>query len=108
MAETVELRGKQLSKGQRVFLFQAAANRDASEFSHPDRFDISRTDARKHITFGYGIHFCLGAHLAKLEGEVAFPKLLPLLGRAHLVDDHPQWSDSLVIRGMETLRLRVP
>jgi cytochrome P450 len=106
MAEDVQLHGRTLSKGQRVFLFQAAANRDAAEFVQPDVFDISRSDARKHITFGYGIHFCLGAHLAKLEGEVAFPKLLPLLAQTALVDHQPRWSDSLVIRGMESLRLQ--
>jgi cytochrome P450 len=107
MGEDVELHGKLLQRGQRVFLFQAAANRDAEEFVDPERFDLQRTDARKHITFGYGIHFCLGAHLAKLEGAVAFPSLLKALQGVDLANGQPPWSDSLVIRGMHSLPLRL-
>ena len=63
-------------------------------------------DARRHLTFGHGLHTCLGAHLARLEGAVSLPILLDRMHSPALVDARPQWSDSLVIRGMKSLPVR--
>ncbi|CAN5374021.1 cytochrome P450 [soil metagenome] len=73
--QDVELGGKIISKGQRVAMCYAAANRDPEAFVSPERFDVSRTP-NDHVSFGYGAHFCLGAHLARLELNVLFEELL--------------------------------
>ncbi|HYM30691.1 MAG TPA: cytochrome P450 [Candidatus Cybelea sp.] len=102
VAEDFELDGKRLRTGERVFLMIAAANRDPRAFADPDRFDIRRADNR-HLTFGYGIHFCIGAPLARLEGQVAFPALLRRFDKLHLLPRELRWSDNLVFRGMHDL-----
>ncbi|MEY2975681.1 MAG: hypothetical protein RIR49_2101 [Actinomycetota bacterium] len=68
--------GEDLERGQTVFLGVMAANRDPAVFDEPDRLDLDRTNARSHIGFGYGIHFCLGAALARLEVEIALDALV--------------------------------
>lgn len=104
VAEDYELRGKVMRKGDRVFQMLAAANRDPETFSDPDHFDITRPDSSRHITFGFGIHFCLGAPLARLEGQIAFPILLERLGEIALAAP-PDWSDSIVVRGLNRLQI---
>jgi cytochrome P450 len=83
-------------------LIAYVANRDPRQFPEPDRLDFRRVDNR-HLAFGHGIHFCLSAPLARLEGQVALPALLSrfpgLVPRA----DSPEWLDSLVFRGMRSL-----
>ncbi len=74
-AEDVELRGKTIRAKQAVVVWLASANRDPAEFSEPDRFDVGRQPNR-HLSFGLGIHFCLGAPLARLETAVALPEIL--------------------------------
>ena len=105
LAEDAEFAGHDLSRGQRVFLFTAAANRDPDNFPEPDRIDLGRANARRQITFGHGVHLCLGANLARLEGLVAFPALLDRLSGIRLIDDQPAWLDTLLIRGMKELNL---
>jgi cytochrome P450 len=90
-----------------VFLFMSAANRDPRVFAEPDRFDLRRANAGEHLTFGYGIHFCIGAPLARLEGQVAFPRVLGRFPKLALADEHPPWSDSILTRGMLEMRVRV-
>jgi cytochrome P450 len=85
-AET-QLGGVSIPKGGRVFIVYASGNRDESQFSEPDRFDMRRADARKHLAFGKGIHFCVGAPLAKLEGRIAFEHLLRRLPNPRLRTD---------------------
>jgi len=102
VADTYELGGRTLQPGDRVFQMLAAANRDPETFTDPDRFDIGRTESSRHLTFGFGIHFCLGAPLARLEGQVAFPILLRRLGDITLAAP-PDWSDSIVVRGLNRL-----
>ncbi|EPX63765.1 putative cytochrome P450 hydroxylase [Cystobacter fuscus DSM 2262] len=82
-----QLGGVQLPKGSRVFIVYASGNRDETRFSEPDRFDIRRADAKKHLAFGKGIHFCVGAALAKLEGRIAFEHLLRRLPNPRLRTD---------------------
>jgi cytochrome P450 len=103
LAEDVALENKTLQRGERVYLFGAAANRDPCMFSDPDRFDIHRPEAERMITFGFGIHLCLGIHLARLEAAIGFPILLQRLNTLQLLHDDLEWTDTLVIRGPKTL-----
>ena len=80
----------------------SAANRDPRQFAEPDRIDLRRTDNR-HLGFGYGIHFCLGAPLARLEGQIALPALLARFPGLAPGPAAPEWLDSLVFRGMRSL-----
>jgi cytochrome P450 len=105
-AEDFDWHGARLRRGDRVFLFQCAGNRDPRAFAAPDRFDIRRDDAKNNIGFGYGIHFCLGAPLARLEAEVAFPRILHRFPGLALADPDPPWSDSILTRGMLRLLVR--
>jgi cytochrome P450 len=102
-AEELTAHGRILKKGDRVYLFVNAADRDPREFSDPDKLDLRRESARRQLAFGHGIHTCLGAHLARVEGAVAFPLLLSRLNDFTLETDTLVWSDSLVIRGLESL-----
>ncbi len=90
MKEDAELGGKQIAKGQMVFQMLNAANRDPAHFVEPDRFDIQRQKNR-HIAFGVGIHFCVGAVLARTEGQIVFRTIMNRLPDVRLVDDKPDW-----------------
>ena len=105
--EGFDWHGRAIKPGDRVFLYHLAANHDPRSFAAPERFDIRRPDARKHIAFGYGIHFCLGAPLARLEMEVALPALLRRYPTIRLREDTALWKDNLVLRGPRSLRLDV-
>jgi cytochrome P450 len=100
-----EIDGKTLTPGERVFLFNAAANRDPAVFPEPDRFAIDRPEAGRNVAFGYGLHFCIGAPLARLEGEIAFATLLDRLDDLALVQSTPDWSDTLNVRGVHALEV---
>ena len=100
-----EIDGKQLTAGERVFLFNAAANRDPAVFPEPDRFAIDRPEAARNVAFGYGLHFCIGAPLARLEGEIAFAALLDRLDELTLAQPTLDWSDSLNVRGVHALEV---
>ena len=102
--EPIEMRGKTLQPGERVFAMIAAANRDPAEFSDPERLDVARRPNR-HLTFGHGIHFCMGAPLARLEGRIAFAGLAGRLAKLELLDPDPEWIDSLSLRGVRSLKL---
>ena len=105
LSEAVEMHGTTMNKGDRVYVFPAAAGRDPRVFPDPDRLDIRRPNARRQINFGYGIHLCLGAQLARLEGQTAFPILVSRLADLKLAAGPPAWNDSLIIRGVKTLPL---
>ena len=106
-AEDFDWHGQRIAKGQRVFLFMSAANRDPRVFAEPDRLDLRRANAGEHLTFGYGIHFCTGAPLARLEAQIAFPRILARFPNLALADENPPWSDSILTRGMLEMRVRV-
>jgi hypothetical protein len=91
--------------GDRVFALLNAANRDPRVFAEPDRFDVARGDSR-HLSFGFGTHFCLGAPLARLEGQIAVKALVERLPELALAIDAPEWSDSFVLRGVKALPVR--
>ncbi len=100
--EDVEMDGQRLGKGQLVNMVLGAANRDPAQFSEPDRFDITRDEGR-HVGLGLGIHFCLGAPLARLEGQIAFTTLLRRFPQLRLATDTLEWQEHPTFRGLKSL-----
>jgi cytochrome P450 len=105
--EAFDWAGEAIGKGDRVFLFISGANHDRRAFLRPEVLDIRRAEAKNQIGFGFGIHFCLGAPLARLEAEIAFPRILKRFPALALADPDPPWSDSILTRGMLAMRVRV-
>ncbi|ALE17367.1 putative cytochrome P450 hydroxylase [Altererythrobacter epoxidivorans] len=101
LAET-QLRGETILPGEKVLTLIGAGNRDPRVFDDPDRFDIAR-DARGHLSFGGGIHFCAGAELARLEGRVAFEQLARRIPTLKADASNPQWRDGFLFRGLSSL-----
>jgi cytochrome P450 len=79
-----------------------AANRDPAKFDNPDVFDITRNDDR-HLAFGYGIHFCLGAPLARAEGEIALRSMAERFGDWRLLTEAPPYKEMITLRGLASL-----
>jgi cytochrome P450 len=102
--EDVAFGGQQLRRGQSILTIFAAANRDPAVFERPQELDITRTP-NPHMGFGRGIHFCLGAPLAKAEGQIAFGALLERLPGLKLAGE-PIWNDNAAIRGMSSLPVK--
>jgi cytochrome P450 len=103
----VALSGVSLPEGARLFLWLAAAGRDAEAFSQPDTFDVARPDSSRHLAFGKGLHYCLGANLGKLETQIAVVALADRYPRLRLAPDqrltfHPNIS----FRGPQALTVR--
>jgi cytochrome P450 len=98
----LELRGKKIREGALVVAVLGAANRDPDQFQDPERLDLSRSDNR-HLAFGLGIHFCLGAPLARVEGQIAINALLARFPHLTLAHPEPQWRPSITLRGLESL-----
>lgn len=99
-----ELGGKEIRKRQAVIAVMAAANRDPGRFPEPDRFDIARADNR-HLAFGYAAHFCFGAPLARLEGQVVFESLLRRFPKFHLESQELVWRTNMGLRGLTSLKI---
>ena len=100
--EDIELGGKLIRKRQAVRAVMAAANRDPERFPDPDRLDITRQDNR-HVAFGYGAHFCFGAPLARIEGQIAFEEMIRELPNWSLKTDNLVWRTNLGLRGLTSL-----
>ncbi len=100
--EDFELEGRQIRRGQRVMFLLGAANRDPAQFPEPDRLDVCR-EPNRHIAFGLGPHFCIGAPLARLEAEVAFSALLRRFPDLRLAQDSPEWLPSYQLRLLKSL-----
>jgi cytochrome P450 len=106
VAEDMVIDGRHLCAGDQVYLFNGAANRDPSVFAEPHRLRIARPEARRMVGFGYGIHLCLGIHLARLEAVVGFPILLSRLREVEMVTPDLVWQDTIVARGVRSLPIR--
>jgi cytochrome P450 len=104
--EDVEIAGKPVPAGSWLTTMLGSANRDELVFADPDRLDIRR-DVGRIMSFGMGIHFCLGAPLARLEGEIAFATLARAFPTLTLVTDTPQWRPGAVFHGLQALPLRL-
>ncbi len=100
--EEVEVGGHAIAQGSMVLTLLAAANRDPAVIDDPDRFDITRQDTPL-LSFGSGIHYCLGASLARLEGQVVLAGLLDRFQTWTPLEDDPPWKDRLTLRGLARL-----
>ena len=102
--DDVTIGGRTIPKGDMVMPFIGAADRDPAQFPDPDRLDLARVDNR-HIAFGWGIHFCIGAPLARQETRITFERLLARVDHLELAGE-PQRNDSYVLHGLTHLPLR--
>jgi cytochrome P450 len=102
VARDVELHGRTVPEGSVMVLLTGAGNRDERHFPHPDRFDIHRR-IDHHLSFGYGIHFCLGSHLARLEGRIALDEVLARFPTWEVDTEHAVQAHTTTVRGWEHL-----
>jgi cytochrome P450 len=100
--EDAEIGGKTIRQGDLVNTIIGSANRDPNRFSDPDRFEITRGEGR-HLGFGLGVHFCIGAPLVRLEAEVAFETILRRFPNLRLATDDLQWQEHPIFRGLKSL-----
>ena len=100
--EDIELHGKTIRAGDRVFVMVNAANRDPARFPEPDRLDLARAD-NAHVAFGYGAHFCVGAPLARLEGQLAIAAVVRRFQDLARAPGELTWLPSMVFRGVRSL-----
>jgi len=100
--EDLEIGGQKVTKGEAVLTVLGAANRDPAQFGKPDELDLDR-QPNEHVAFGDGIHFCLGAPLARAEGQIAFETLLRRFAHPRLETDNLQWGGSFILRGLKSL-----
>ena len=100
--EDMEFDGRHVKKGQGIMVLLGSANRDPEMFSEPERLDLTRQEAN-HISFGRGIHHCLGASLARLEGRLTFEAIMERFGDIRMQTDRPVFRDNIILRGLEVL-----
>ncbi|MFI6925238.1 cytochrome P450 [Nonomuraea spiralis] len=105
--EPVTIGGVDIPAGQLILVSLLSANRDAGQYDDPDRFDITRKPAQ-HVAFGHGIHYCLGAPLARVEGEIAFRQLLERFPALELAvpADRLAWREGMLMHGLTALPVR--
>jgi len=103
--EDIDVGGTPIAAGERMVVALGAANRDPAQYPDPDRLDVTREDNR-HLTFSHGIHFCLGASLARVEGQVAIPRLLQRFPDLALAAE-PSYREHLVLRGLTELQVAI-
>ena len=103
--EDCEVNGFAVRRRENIVVLLGAANRDPDVFEDPDRLDVGRGD-RSHLSFGRGIHHCIGAPLARLEGRIVLEMLLERFSEIRLLDERPQFRNSIVLRGLESLPVR--
>jgi len=100
--DDVDLDGTTLGKGEFAMVLVAAANRDPAQFADPDTFDVGRQENR-HLSFGLGAHFCLGAPLARVEGQVALEAVATRIDGLALAVEQPEYKQNIVLRGLAAL-----
>lgn len=100
-----EVEGVTLTPGTMVLVMVAAANRDPDHFQNPDEFDVTRANAREHIGLGFGVHYCLGASLGRLETKVALEALLAAAPDYRVVNDELHYGPNFFLRGLESLAI---
>ncbi len=103
-AEDTEVRGVKIAKGESVYLAYVSGNRDEDVFTDPFKFDVGR-DPNRHVAFGYGVHFCLGAALARMEMNSLFTELIPRLESIELAGE-PELSATTFVGGLKHLPIR--
>jgi cytochrome P450 len=97
-----ELNGKLIRKGDLVNTIIGSANRDPARFTNPNSFDVTRNEGR-HLSFGLGIHYCIGAPLVKLEAEIAFETILRRFPDLALATETLEWQEHPIFRGLKSL-----
>jgi cytochrome P450 len=100
--DDIDIDGTTLGKGDQAIVLVAAANRDPDQFPDPDTFDVGRADNR-HLAFGLGAHFCLGAPLARIEGQVALEALATRVEDLAIAVEQPEYKTNIVLRGLAAL-----
>jgi len=104
--EDIEIGGHVFHEGEMVFTLLAAANRDPAHYENPDQLDVARNPT-DHVALGDGIHFCLGAPLARAEAQIAIGSLLERFPKLRLLDNDPEWGGTFIIRGVKRLSVAV-
>ena len=100
--EDVDVNGHAVRAGDELFLLMGAANRDPEAFARPEELDVTRQDIR-HLSFGHGIHYCLGAPLARIEAPVALNALIQRFPDMRLATSDRAWGDNIILRGLKEL-----
>jgi cytochrome P450 len=104
--EAVEVGGHAIGAGESVIAVIGGANRDPERFGDPERFDVGRSD-NQPLSFGWGIHHCLGAPLARLEAQIVFRRMAQRLASVDLLDDNPPRELGASFRGLASLPVRI-
>jgi pimeloyl-[acyl-carrier protein] synthase len=99
--------GHSIKKGDHVYLMIVGGNRDPSVFPHPDKLDLTRDNQAKNLTFGPGLHFCIGHYAAKMQLSEFFPALVERFERIEVLDEKLDWGPGLGFRGLESLNVRL-
>ena len=107
VTQDVEYHGRTVPAGSAMLLLMGSANRDERKFENPDRFDVNR-EVRGHISFGFGLHFCLGAALARLEGRIALEEVLKRFPEWTVDTRRAELSSTSTVRGWATLPVSIP
>jgi pimeloyl-[acyl-carrier protein] synthase len=98
----MEVCGQQIRKGWTVLCMLGAANRDPKKFKEPDQFNLKRLN-NEHLAFSAGPHFCIGAQLARLEGQIALLNLVQRFPQMKLTGPRPEWASTFGLRGLKSL-----
>ncbi|MDT0201695.1 cytochrome P450 [Nocardioides sp. AE5] len=104
--EDIEIGGQRIKQGDRVFLMLSSANHDPRVFEDPEKLDFNRGRS-PHIAFGIGIHYCLGAILARLEATTVIPRILTRFPDIALADEELEWNEVILTRGLKRLPVRL-
>jgi cytochrome P450 len=104
--DDIECGGETIKKGEFMMVLFGSANRDPEVFKDPESFDVGRQE-NPHIGFGFGIHHCLGASLARLEGQIAIPTLLRKVKSIELTNERLEYRDNIILRGLNALPVRL-